>query len=44
MIEQFIREVRKSGGSLSINIPKEIIKLLKLKDGSIVKIIIEKKK
>jgi antitoxin component of MazEF toxin-antitoxin module len=44
MKEQFIREIRKSGGSLSINIPKEIVKLLKLKERDIVKIIIEKKK
>jgi len=43
MKEQFIRVVRKSGGSLSINIPKEIVKLLKLKDEDIVKIEIEKK-
>ncbi|MFH1209535.1 MAG: AbrB/MazE/SpoVT family DNA-binding domain-containing protein [archaeon] len=44
MKEQFIRVVRKSGGSLSVNLPKEIVKLLNLKDGNIVKIIIEKRK
>ena len=43
MKEQFIRVVRKSGGSLSINIPKEVVKLLKLKDGDIVRVEVEKK-
>jgi len=44
MKEQFIRIIRQSGGSLSINIPKEIVKLLNLKDGDIVKVELEKKK
>ena len=41
--EQFIRTIIKNGGSLAINIPKEIVKLLKLKEGDIVKIELEKK-
>ena len=44
MKEQFLRTIRQSGGSLSVNIPKEIVKLLNLRDGDIVKIILEKKK
>jgi antitoxin component of MazEF toxin-antitoxin module len=41
--EQFIRTIRKSGTSLAIHIPPEIITLLKLKERDIVKIEIEKK-
>lgn len=41
--EQFIRTIIKNGGSLAVNIPKEIVKLLKLKEGDIVKIKLEKK-
>lgn len=44
MKEQFLRTIIKNGGSLAINIPKEIVKLLNLKDGDIVKIELEKKK
>lgn len=40
--EQFVRKVRKTGTSLGINIPTEIIQLLKLKEDNIVRIIIEK--
>jgi len=40
--EQFVRQVRKSGSSLSISIPKEIAKLLNIKEGEIARIIIEK--
>lgn len=42
--EQFIRTIIKNGGSLAINIPKEIIRVLNLKEGNIVKIELEKKK
>lgn len=44
MKEEFIRTIIKNGGSLAINIPKEIKTLLNLKEGDIVKVIIEKKK
>ena len=40
--EKFVRTIRKSGTSLSINIPPELIKILKLKKGSIVRVEIEK--
>lgn len=43
MKEKFIRIIRKSGGSFCINIPIEIIKLLKLKEGEIVEIEIRKR-
>ena len=42
--EQFIRTIIKNGGSLAINIPKEIVKVLNLKEGTIVKAELEKKK
>ena len=42
MKEQFIRMIRKTGTSLGINIPIEIIKLLKLKDDTMVRVTIEK--
>ena len=42
MKEQFIRIIRKTGTSLGINIPIEIIKLLKLKDDDMVRVTIEK--
>ena len=40
--EQFIRKIRKTGTSLGINIPTEIIQLMKLKEDNIVRIVIEK--
>ena len=40
--EQFVRKIRKTGTSLGINIPTEIIQILKLKENDIVRIIIEK--
>lgn len=40
--EQFIRSIRKTGTSLGINIPLEIIKLLKIKENEIVRVTIEK--
>ncbi len=42
MKEQFIRSVRKSGTSLAINLPSDIVKLLKLKEGDIVRVEIKK--
>ncbi len=44
MKEEFIRTVIKNGGSLAINIPKEIKHLLKIKEGDIVKVTIERRK
>ena len=40
--EQFIRIVRKNGASLAINLPKEIIELLNIKDGDMVRVDVEK--
>ena len=40
--EQFVRIIRKTGSSLGINIPTEIIRLLKLKEDDMVKVSIEK--
>lgn len=40
--EQFVRKIRKSGTSLGINIPPEIIQLLDLNENDIARIIIEK--
>lgn len=40
--EQFVRKIRKTGTSLGINIPIEIIQILNLKEDDIVRIIIEK--
>ncbi len=42
--EQFLRRIRKTGTSLGINIPTEILQLLKLKEDDIVRIVIEKVK
>jgi len=44
MEEKFLRSVRKTGTSLGVNIPREIIKLLKLKEEDLVRITIEKVK
>jgi len=40
--ENFVRTIRQSGTSLSINIPPEIIKILNLKKGNIVRIELKK--
>lgn len=40
--EKFIRSIRKSGTSFAVNIPTEIMKILKLKDSDMVRIEIEK--
>jgi len=42
--EQFIKRIRKTGTSLGINIPTEIIDLLSLKDGDLIRVIIKKLK
>lgn len=42
--EEFVRSVRKTGTSLGINIPIEIIKLLNLKENDIVRVTIQKAK
>ena len=41
MQEQFIRLIRKTGTSLGINIPTEIIQLLKLKENDMLRVTIE---
>jgi len=40
--EQFVRKIRKTGTSLGINVPIEIIQLLKLKEDDIIRVVIEK--
>ena len=40
--EQFVKKIRKTGTSLGINVPIEIIQLLKLKEDDIVRIVIER--
>jgi len=42
MKETFIRKIRKSGTSSCVNFPKEIIQLLNLKEGDMVKVTVEK--
>lgn len=44
MKEKFVKSVRKSGTSLAIHIPSEIVKLLKLKEGDVLRVEIEKAK
>ena len=40
--EAFIRYVRKTGTSLGVNIPLEVIKILNLRENEIVRVAIEK--
>jgi len=40
--EEFIRYIRKTGTSLGINIPPEVLKILNLKENEIVRVTIEK--
>lgn len=40
--EEFIRYIRKTGTSLGINIPLEVIKILNLKENEIVRVTIER--
>ena len=42
MKEKFVKSVKKSGTSLAINIPSEMVKLLKIKEGDFLRIEIEK--
>lgn len=42
MKEKFVKIIRKSGTSLAINIPTEIVNLLSLKEGIVVRVEIEK--
>jgi len=40
--EEFIRYVRKTGSSLGINIPFEVIEVLNLKENEVVRVTIQK--
>lgn len=40
--EKFVKSVKRNGSSLAINIPFEILKLLKIKDGDFLRVEIEK--
>lgn len=42
MKERFVKIVRKNGDSLAINIPSEVIELIGIKEGDIVRVEIEK--
>ena len=42
--EEFVRYIRKTGTSLGVNIPLEVIRVLNLKENEIVRITIEKVK
>jgi antitoxin component of MazEF toxin-antitoxin module len=42
MKEKFVKSVKESGTSLAINIPSEIVKLLKIKKGDFLRVEIEK--
>lgn len=42
MKEKFIKSVKKNGSSLAINLPSEIVKLLKINEGDFLRIEIEK--
>ena len=42
MGEKFVKSVKRSGTSLAINIPSEIVKLLKIKEEDFLRIEIEK--
>ena len=42
--EEFVRSIRKTGTSLGINIPTEIIRLLNLKENEIVRVTVQKAK
>ena len=42
--EEFVRYIRKTGTSLGINIPLEVIKILELKENEIVRVTVEKVK
>lgn len=42
--EEFLKHIRKTGTSLGVSIPPEIIKILKLRENEIVRVAIEKVK
>jgi len=42
--EEFLKHIRKTGTSLGINMPLEVIKVLELKENEIVRVIIQKVK
>ena len=42
MKEKFVKSVKRNGSSLAINLPVEIVKLLKVKEGDFLRIEIEK--
>ena len=42
MKEKFVKSVRKSGTSISINVPAEIVKLMKILEGDFLRVEIEK--
>ena len=42
--EEFVRYVRKTGTSLGINIPLEVIKILNLKENEVVRVTVQKVK
>jgi len=44
MKERFVKIIRKNGDSLAINIPSEVVELLEIKEGAMVKVEIEKVK
>ncbi len=41
MVESFLKEVKRNGNSLAINIPKDVVKLMELKKGNVVRVSIE---
>lgn len=44
MKEGFVKTVKKNGDSLAINIPIEVVRLLKIEEGDILRIDLEKVK
>lgn len=42
MKEKFVKTVKKSGTSLAIHIPSEIVKLIKIREGDFLRVEIEK--
>ena len=42
MEETFVKNLRKNGSSLAVNIPAEIVELLSLKEGQMLRVKIEK--
>jgi len=42
MKEKFVKVLRKNGSSLAINIPSEIVDLLSLKEGNVVRVEVDK--